>query len=205
MVRPVTNCLPSKRIARSTPFRISGSPPLRRSEVTAASSAESLRESTSWPLTSNPHAAALTNSDGLLPTCARQSPRPILSRINRSRVAGSGMRNSASARHISATPSRESSENSSISASTPPAVLRAARTPCASDAARRWVAASACGVNAASSNSAWTAAASSMRYAAAIRAGSTEAVPSDAANTKAAELMARDGNETSSNLLFTSQ
>ncbi len=81
-------------------------------------------------MTSRPHAAALTNSDGDAPTCADQSPRLILSRISRSRVAASGMRSSASARHISAMPSRLSSENSSISASTPPAFERSARTAC---------------------------------------------------------------------------
>ena len=91
MVRPVTNCLPSRRMARSTPLRINGSPPLRNRELTAASSAESLRESTSCPVTSSPQAAALTNSDGLRPMCARQSPPPILSRIRRSRVATSGI------------------------------------------------------------------------------------------------------------------
>ena len=132
---PSTNCWPRRRIARSTPLRISGSPPLRNSDASACSSVPSLRESTSLPVTSSPHAAALTNSDGLRPTCARQSPWPILSRIRRSRVAASGMRSSASARHMSAMPSRESSENSSISASTPPAFWRSARTPSASLAA----------------------------------------------------------------------
>ncbi len=56
-------------------MRISGSPPLRSSEASERSSAPSLRVSTSLPVTSNPHAAALTNSDGEAPTCARQSPR----------------------------------------------------------------------------------------------------------------------------------
>ena len=50
-------------------MRISGSPPLRSSDASACSSVPSLRESTSLPVTSSPHAAALTNSDGLRPTC----------------------------------------------------------------------------------------------------------------------------------------
>ena len=33
IVRPVTNCRPRRRIARSTPLRISGSPPLRSSDA----------------------------------------------------------------------------------------------------------------------------------------------------------------------------
>jgi hypothetical protein len=70
----------------------------------------------------------LTKSDGEAPTCVDQSPLLILSRMSRSRVAASGTRSSASARHISATPSRLSSENSSINASTPPAFVRSART-----------------------------------------------------------------------------
>ncbi|SPW34744.1 Uncharacterised protein [Edwardsiella tarda] len=56
--------------------------------------------------------AALTKSEGLRPRWACQFPPLILSRIKASRVALSGMRNSASARHINATPSCEESENS---------------------------------------------------------------------------------------------
>jgi hypothetical protein len=63
---------------------------LRSSEAKACSIAESLRESTSLPVTRSPHAAAFTNSDGLRPMCERQSPCAILSRIRRSRVAASG-------------------------------------------------------------------------------------------------------------------
>ena len=74
---------------------------------------------TSLPVTTSPQVAALTNSDGLWPTWARQSPGAILSRISASRVAASGMRSSASARHISATPSWLDSEYSCISPSTP--------------------------------------------------------------------------------------
>ncbi len=59
-----------------------------------------------------PQVAALTNKDGLRPMCDCQLPLLILSRINASRVALSGIRNNASARHISATPSCDDSENS---------------------------------------------------------------------------------------------
>ena len=55
-------------------MRISGSPPLRSSEASACSSVPSLRVSTIFPVTSRPHAAALTNSDGDAPTCVDQSP-----------------------------------------------------------------------------------------------------------------------------------
>ena len=72
------------------------------------------------PVSISPQVAALTNTDGLWPRCARQSPPDSLSRIRASRVAESGMRNSASARHINATPSWLESEYSWISPSTPP-------------------------------------------------------------------------------------
>ena len=159
-------------------MRISGSPPLRSSDASACSSAPSLRVSTSLPVTRSPHAAALTNSDGDTPTCARQSPRPILSRMSRSRVAASGMRKSASATHINATPSRLSSENSSISASTPPACERSARTASASFVACACVCARTSGAKRASAASARTVDASSARCAASMRSRSGASTPS---------------------------
>ena len=105
MVCPVTNCSPIMRIAMSTPRRITGSPPRAISRFNAAVSPLSSTEPTSLPVTTNPQVAALTNIEALWPTCARQSPSAILSRISASRVKVSGMRSSASARHISATPS----------------------------------------------------------------------------------------------------
>jgi hypothetical protein len=114
----------------------------------------------------------LTNSDGDAPTCVDQSPLLILSRIRRSRVAASGMRSSASARHMSAMPSRLSSENSSISASTPPAFERSTRTARASVDPKACAAARSSGVRRASGTSARTARASSPRHAAAMRARS---------------------------------
>ena len=86
-------------------MRISGSPPLAISRVSALAMLASLEVATSLPVIIKPQVAALTNSDGALLTCAAQSPPPILSRMSASRVAVSGIRNKASARHISATPS----------------------------------------------------------------------------------------------------
>ncbi|CSP79886.1 Uncharacterised protein [Shigella sonnei] len=112
MVSPVTNCSPIRRIAISTPLRISGSPLLPIMRFSERERLASLWVETSLPVNSSPQVAALTNSDGLRPMCDCQLPLLILSRINASRVALSGIRNNASARHISATPSCDDSENS---------------------------------------------------------------------------------------------
>ena len=136
-------------MARCTPWRISGSPPLPITRVRAAERVFSLDVLVSLPVSTRPQAAALTNSEGERPTCARQSPRLILSRISASRVALSGMRSSASARHISATPSWLESENSCTSAATPPA-CGASRRPCTRRvaSARTWAACSSPSVRA---------------------------------------------------------
>ena len=115
------------RIARSTPRRITGSPARATSRVSAAPSPRSSTLPTSLPVTTRPQVAALTNSDFSPPRCDPQSPSAILSRISASRVAVSGMRSSASARHISATPSWLDSAYSCTSPSTP-LPLRLART-----------------------------------------------------------------------------
>ena len=118
-------------MARCTPWRISGSPPLPITRVSADDRFFSLLVDVSSPVSTRAQAAAFTNSEGERPTWARQSPLLILSRISASRVARSGMRSSASARHISATPSWLDSENSCTSAATPlPA--GASRRPCTS-------------------------------------------------------------------------
>ena len=119
IVRPVTNCSPMRRMATSTPARMIGSPLRAMRRVSAADRLCSLVVVTSLPVSTRPQVAALTNSDGLWPTCARQSPGESLSRISASRVAASGMRSSASARHISATPSWLDSEYSWMRPSTP--------------------------------------------------------------------------------------
>ena len=129
MFWPVTNCSPMSFMARCTPWRISGSPPLPMTRVSADDRLFSLLVEVSLPVSTRPQAAALTKSDGERPTCDFQSPLLILSRISASRVALSGMRSSASARHISATPSWLVSENSCTSAATP-LVTGASRRPC---------------------------------------------------------------------------
>ena len=141
MVWPATNCSPIRRMARLTPVRISGSPPRAIRRVSAADRLRSLLVAVSRPVSSRPQVAALTNSDGLWPRWARQSPPPILSRISASRVSSSGMRSSASARHISATPSWLDSEYSWISPSTPPdgVLARSASTSRVASAAARAV------------------------------------------------------------------
>ena len=129
MSRPVTNCSPSIRMARSMPLRIRGSPPRATSRVSADDRPSSLLVDTSRPVISRPQVAALTNSEGLLPMCERQSPSDSLSRISRSAVALSGTRSKASARHIRATPSWLERENSFIRASTPLERVRTLRKP----------------------------------------------------------------------------
>ena len=96
-----------------------GSPLRAMSRVSAADKPCSLVVVTSLPVSTRPQVAALTNRDGLMPRWARQSPGASLSRISASRVAASGMRSKASARHISATPSWLESEYSWIRPSTP--------------------------------------------------------------------------------------
>src|SRR5258707_7130621 len=96
MVWPQTNFSPIRRRPRSTPLRISGSPPRPIRRVSAALRLDSELVAVSLPVISSPQVAALTNSEGLLPTWACQSAVEILSRISASRVGVSGMRSSAS-------------------------------------------------------------------------------------------------------------
>ena len=153
----------------STPLRTSGSPPLAVMRLRDASSPDSLCVSTSLPVTTSPHAAALTNRDGLLPRCACQSPPRSLSRISASRVAASGMRSKASARHISATPSCDDSENSCSKPCTSPCRPRLAgwARNC-STSFWAWAATcAACGAARVAAGSSWaTASGSAMRVAA---------------------------------------
>ena len=79
---------------------------------------------------------------GLLPRCGAQSPCEILSRISASRVSASGIRSSASARHISATPSCEDSAYScsrpwTMPARPPRSCVRATGGRCAAPAPAR--------------------------------------------------------------------
>ena len=169
MVSPATNCSPISRIARSIALRITGSPPRASSRVSAAPSPSSVSAATSRPVTSRPQVAALTKSGAPWPRCARQSPRATLSRMSASRVASSGMRSSASARHISATPSGEESAYSWTSASTPIARGRA-RSRATRSAARRAAKDASSRVGVAASRSGGRQAGSGRRQAARIAA-----------------------------------
>ncbi len=173
MVCPVTNCSPIIRIAMSTPRRTTGSPPRAISRVSAWASPASSAVPVSLPVTTRPQVAALTNSDGEWPTCARQSPPPILSRISASRVARSGMRSSASARHISATPSWLDSAYSRTSPSTAPRVPFA-RSACTSRVANARVCAASSGANVALARSGGRQCSSGRRVASVIRARSSD-------------------------------
>ena len=107
IVRPMTNCSAISRIACRIATRTTGSPAraTTRSYQLAGSLADSASICVSLPVSISPQVDALTSSDGLCPRCFCQSPRESLSRISRSAVSASGMRNSASATHISSTPS----------------------------------------------------------------------------------------------------
>ena len=118
IVSAATNCSPSIRIAISTPRRITGSPYRAIRRVRAADNPRSLTVDVSRPVITRPQVAALTNRDRPVPAWEIQSPPAILSRIRASRVAASGMRRSASARHINATPSWLDRAYSCSSAST---------------------------------------------------------------------------------------
>jgi hypothetical protein len=150
IVSPVTNCSPMRRIASSTPWRMIGSPKRPISRVSVALSPRSSTVELSLPVTNNPHVAALTKSDRSPPRCAFHSPAAIFSRMRALRVELSGMRSSASARHIKAMPSWLESENSCTSAAMPellPLARSAATRVCAD---LRMAAASASGNDAAS-------------------------------------------------------
>ena len=112
MVSPVTNCSPIIRIATSTALRMMPRPLRANKPVKVPDKLFCFGVSISLPVNMRPHAAALTNIKLLWPTCSFQLPWLILSLINRSRVAISGIRSNASAKHISAMPSWEDSANS---------------------------------------------------------------------------------------------
>ena len=82
----------------------------------ATSAARTIR-----PVSSNAQVEALTNSDSLVPRCACQSAFASLSAISRSAVAASGMRSSASARHISTMPSPTTDRTRRAARRCPPA------------------------------------------------------------------------------------
>ena len=93
------------RIAWVIAWRTTGSPEretsMRRTE--AKSPSRFSREITR-PVSIKAHVEALTKRDSDRPRWRCQSAPPILSLISRSAVSASGIRSSASARHISTTP-----------------------------------------------------------------------------------------------------
>ena len=122
-------------MAVSTLARMIGAPERAISRVSAAPRPFSSTVPTRRPVIRRPQVAALTNGEGDWPTWARHSPPPTLSAISASRVAASGMRSSASAMHISATPSWLESAYSRIRPCTSPEVGRS-RSPSISRRAR---------------------------------------------------------------------
>ena len=114
MVRPSTNCSPIILTAAPTAWRITGSPTraARRLAQPERSVRASSSTSISLPVSISPQVEALTNRLSEPPRWLAQSAEPIFSAISRSRVSASGVRSSASARHISARPSLVPSENS---------------------------------------------------------------------------------------------
>jgi len=172
MVRPMTNWRPRMRIAWVTALRITGSPDfctmLRR--VPARSRTSSRRSFTTRPVSMSAQVEAFTNSESDWPRCASQSASAILSLISLSTVAASGTRSSASARHISTTPSRLDSSNSCRKASSPPRPTRSRRTAATSRRARSAMRSCAsCGRLAASSRARTTAASSLRRWSRSAR------------------------------------
>jgi hypothetical protein len=131
MVRPSTNCSPIILTAAPTAWRITGSPSraVMRFRKPPRSLFASSSTSTSRPVSISPQVEALTNRLSDWPRWLPQSAEPIFSAISRSRVSASGVRSSASARHISASPSRVPSENCWRKLSTTPCFFVAPRAP----------------------------------------------------------------------------
>ena len=116
--------------------------------------------SSTRPVISSPQVAALTRLDVDRPRCAPQFDGSILSAISSSMVSASGTRSSASARHISPTPSSVESPYSARNASITVGDDRS-RTRSTSSAARATMACRAASSSPARATSARTSAASS--------------------------------------------
>ena len=103
----MTNWWPMIFIAWRTARRTTGSPtrPTRRLNALGASARVASFICTSLPVSIRPQVEALTSTESLPPRCFSQSASASLSRISLSAVSWSGMRSSASATHISSTPS----------------------------------------------------------------------------------------------------
>ena len=171
----MTNCWPMMRIAWVTAWRITGSPERvtsRRSTAHQSSSGPAWSRVTIRPVSISAQVEALTNTESECPRWRCQSAPPILSLISRSAVSASGMRNSASARHMSTTPSSLASWYSCRKASMPPARRRASRTERTSRAAVASIRASSSGASAACARRSTTQRLSSMQWASRMAARS---------------------------------
>ena len=139
MVSPSTNWRPISFIARPTAVRTTGSP-TRRIRPRSAAAGRPGSSSSTRPVISRPQVAALTRLEVERPRCAPQFDGSILSAISSSMVSASGTRSSASARHISPTPSSDDRPYSARKASITVGDERR-RTSSTSPAARSTIAA----------------------------------------------------------------
>ena len=130
------------RIAWRKAARTTGSPSLvtRRRSTVAGSRSSLSAGRTSWPVSMSPQVEALTNSDSASPRYSDHCPVEILSAMSRSAVSASGIRNSASARHMSTTPSWDARWYCCRNASTPPRPALRRRAAATSCIASRWMA-----------------------------------------------------------------
>ena len=129
MSSPSTNCRPISFMARETAVRITGSPSrlmaARRWRTGPGCSSSSTR-----PVSISAQVEAFTRLDVECPRCRPQSDGAILSSMSASMVSASGTRSSASAKHISATPSSVDNPYSARKTSISPGAVvpRMART-----------------------------------------------------------------------------
>ena len=133
---PARSCRPRMRMAWRSAWRINGSPERATSRLSMPAGPEPLSSpsSTTRPVSIRPEGRsideqAVGGAQVLLPIARPRSSR----RSAASAVSASGMRSSASARHIRMMPSSEVSPYSCMKASTPPCLCRlarAARTSC---------------------------------------------------------------------------
>ena len=159
------------RIAWRTATRMVGSPTRVTSRRIAPP--KSLRVPSSltiWPVSIRPQVEALTSSDSLRPRCLRQFASPSLSRISLSVVIVSGMRSSASATHISSTPSSLDRSYWRMKDSTTLWSFARERTRLTSAAARSTTSSRSSGGRSAWSSRSLTASVSSRNQAAVMRA-----------------------------------
>jgi len=107
MLRPSTNCLPMIFIAAIMAWRITGSPRRLTKRLSKLLGVPSifLSSLTILPVSIRPQVDALTSTESLLLMCSSHLAPESLSSISASAVAASGIRSSASAKHIRIMPS----------------------------------------------------------------------------------------------------